>query len=410
MGRKDNNCGTGRMNSKATILRTLTAATINSSRFRRICLILGVASVTAMQGCSVLPGMFILPGKAPTVMESPTEPATVSYELIKVTPMLVRDLNNKASARLLNKNSPIDFGKSDSFPYRLGPQDALRIFVWGNPDLTPINTTLSSTNVASTPAGRTIDENGNIFFPMVGTIRASGLTVSQFRESLSRRLSKFIKDPQVEVDVAGFRSQKVFISGQIRNPGIIPITDQPMTLVDAIGLAGGATDNSDLYSVVLTRGKVSATINVDKLYFNGDLSSNIYMTNGDIISIPDRMMRKVFVLGEVGNSIGSNQARSYVMRRGSMTLTEVLADAGGASPFSSASNEIYVMRLDENGKPLVYMLDAVDPTALMLAEQFPIQPRDLVFVNPTGPTMIGRFIGQFLPLIQTVNTAATTPF
>ena len=98
------------------------------------------------------------------------------------------------------------------------------------------------------------------------------------------------------------------------------------------------------------------------------------------------------------------------MRRGRMSLTEVLADAGGASPFSAASNEIYVMRTDVSGKPMVYMLDAAQPQALLLAEQFPIEPRDVIFVNPTGPTMIGRFIGQFLPLIQTVTTAKSTPF
>ena len=98
------------------------------------------------------------------------------------------------------------------------------------------------------------------------------------------------------------------------------------------------------------------------------------------------------------------------MRRGNMTLTEVLSDAGGVSPFSGAANEVYVLRADGSGKPIVYLLDATQPQALVLAEKFPIKPRDVVFVNPTGPTMIGRFIGQFLPLIQSVNTAANTPF
>lgn len=365
----------------------------------------------ALQGCSVLPGMFVLSDKQPEIKESPDSPPSNDYRLIKVTPKLLKELQVEDKERsAATSNGVFSLTKSSSYPYRLGPQDALRIFVWNNPDLTPITTNITTTNVAATPAGRTIDEQGNIFFPMVGVVRAAGMTISEFRVALTRRLSKYIKDPQVEVDVAGFRSQKVFISGQVKTPGIVPITDQPLTLTDALGLAGGATDASDLYSVVVTRGNTSVSINVDRLYYNGDLAANILLQNGDIITVPDRMMRKVFVLGEVGNSLGTNQARSYVMRRGSMTLTEVLSDAGGANPFSAAGNEVYVIRADESGKPVVYLLDALQPQALVMAEQFPIRPRDVIFVNPTGPIMIGRFIGQFLPLLQTVNSAAATPF
>ena len=377
---------------------------------RQLSAVMILCSVGLIQGCSLLPGMYVVPGKAPIVKASPDEPADVDYTLMRVTPMLIRELNESATSSAVVAGKLGSLPKATSYPYRLGSQDVLRIFVWGNPDLTPVTTNVTNTNVASTPSGRTVDDNGDVFFPLVGTVHASGLTVSQFRTALSKRLAKFIKDPQVEVDVAGFRSQKVFVSGQVKTPGVIPITDQPMLLTDAIGLAGGANDNSDLYGVVLTRGSSSITVDMDRLYYDGDLSANLMLQNGDVISVPDRAMRKVFVLGEVGNAVGVNQARSFVMRRGNMTLTEVLSDAGGVSPFSGAANEVYVLRADGSGKPIVYLLDATQPQALVLAEKFPIKPRDVVFVNPTGPTMIGRFIGQFLPLIQSVNTAANTPF
>lgn len=400
--------GNGLMKSSAATPRS-SGFNLCQYHLRGVVFVLTVGATMLLGGCSLLPGMFVVPGKQPIVTESPEEPASVDYTLLKITPMLVRELIDEHKGRSQGNNK-LPFSTSDSYPYRLGPQDALRIFVWGNPDLTPISTNVTTTNVATTPAGRTIDEQGNIFFPLVGTIKASGLTVSQFRAALSKSLSRYIKDPQVEVDVAGFRSQKVFVSGQVKNPGVVPITDQPLRVTDALGLAGGATDNSDLYGVVLTRGKVSTIINVDRLYYNGDLSSNILLQNGDIITVPDRSMRKVFVLGEVGNASGVNQARSYIMRRGNMTLTEVISDAGGPSPFSSAANEIYVMRAGKDGKPVVYVLDSLQPQALVLAEQFPIEPRDVIFVNPTGLTMVGRFIGQFLPIVQSVSTAATTPF
>ena len=381
-----------------------------ASPIRTVGLALVAGTLLSLGGCSILPGMFVVPTKPAVVTESAEEPAKVDYSLLKVTPMLVRQLNDEARAAEAASNKPAGLPTATSTPYRIGKQDVLRIFVWGNPDLTPVTTSVTSSNMASTPAGRVVDEHGDIFFPMVGSVHAEGLTISEFRTVLTKRLSRFIIDPQIDLDVAAFRSQKIFVTGQVRNPGIVPITDQPMRLLDALGLVGGPNDNSDLYAVVLTRGKVSVTVNVDKLYYNGDLSANVPMQNGDVVTVPDRMMRKVFILGEVGNSVGANQARSYVMRRGNMTLTEVLSDAGGLSPFSAAANEVYVMRLDRDGKPIVYQLDASQPQALLLAERFPIHPRDVVFVNPTAPVILGRFVGQFLPLVQAANTTVATPF
>ena len=381
-----------------------------ASLVRTTAFLCGLSALLLAGGCSLLPGTFVVPSKPAKVIESPEVPATVDYTLLKITPLLMQQLQAETKATQLALKKPAALPKATSFPYRLGKQDVLRIFVWGNPDLTPLNTTVTTTSTASTPAGRVIDEHGDIFFPMVGTIRAEGLTVSEFRKVLTKRLSKFVIDPQIDVDVAAFRSQKIYVSGQVRNPGIVPVTDQPTTLTNVLGQAGGPTENGDLYSVILTRGKVSITLNVDRLYYDGNLAADLTLQHGDLLTVPEKAARKVFVLGEVGNQVGSNQARSYVMRRGTMTLTEVISDAGGLSPFSAAANEVYVMRLDKAGKPVVYQLDASQPQALLMAEQFQIQPRDLVFVNPTGPILLGRFIAQFLPLLQSANVANSTPF
>ncbi len=369
-----------------------------------------MAGTLILQSCAWYPGMIAAYGKQAEVKESPEDPVNVDYDLVKVTPLLVKELveQTNASDRAIKGPGPLPL--ANSYPYRIGPQDVLRIFVWGNPDLTPVTSSVTATSMGTTPSGRVVDQNGNIFFPFVGSIRAAGLTIPEFRERLTKALSKYIKDPQLEVDVANFRSQRVFVSGEVKTPGVIPVTDQPLRITDAIGQSGGATPNSDLYDVVLTRNKSSVRVNLDRLYYHGDLDANVLLQHGDVISVPDRSFRKVYVLGEVGNASGVNQARSYVMRRGRMSLTEMLADAGGLSPFSSSANQVYLMRLNSEGKPVVYLLDASDPQALLMADQFPVQPRDLIFVNPTTPTMIGRFIGQFLPIISTANTVGNSPF
>ena len=376
-------------------------------RYRALTVVLLVFSLSA---CTLLPGMSARYFKQPVVEESPEEPATQDYTLVLITPKLIKDMAAERTAHEKKFIGTGPFKNPADASYKLGANDVLRIFVWGNPDLSPVVTTMTTGNVASTPAGRTINERGEIFFPMVGNIKATGLTIPQFRESLTRQLSKYIKDPQVEVDVSGFRSQKVFLSGEVKVPGVVPITDVTLRLTDAIGVSGGLTNEADLYNAVLTRGKVSSQINLDRIYYGGDLSANLILQNGDVLSIPDRQFRKVFILGEVGTAAGINQSRSYVMRRGRMSLAEVISDAGGLNPFSSAAGKVYLMRADSNGEPIIYQLDASRPQSLIMAEQFTIQPRDVLYVSPTDITEFGRFIGQFFPLTSATQSVANTPF
>lgn len=375
-------------------------------------LAVGFILVVCLEGCTFLPGMTAHYYKSAIVEESPESPNTLDYTLVAVTPLLVQKMMAEQLEIKSKEVGPGPFGNAEPTPYRLGNFDVLRIFVWGNPDLSPVLNMAGSAGVASTPVGRNINDKGDLFFPLVGTIHASGLTISEFREELTRRLSKYIKDPQIDVDVSAFRSQKVYVTGEVRSNAYLQITDQPMRILDAIGQAGGLTPTADMYTVNLTRGKTSAQIDLERAYYGGDTSANVLLQGGDILSIPDNQNRKVFILGEFGNSAGINNARSYLLRRGRVSLAEVIGDAGGLNPFTAAAGKVFVMRADQNGEPLIYQLNARDPASLIMAEKFLIKPRDVVYVSPTDITEFGRFIAQFFPLtsgVATVNSTINTP-
>ena len=253
-----------------------------------------------------------------------------------------------------------------------------------------------ATNNSVPVSGRVVDEKGDIYFPFVGLIKAAGLTVSQFRVNLEQKLAKYIKTPQVEVEVASYRSQKVFVAGEVKTPGVMMITDQPMRITDAIGFAGGFTPEADNYSVVLTRKQLSFPIDLDALYYAGDIRLNLQLQEGDILTIPNNQSRKIYLLGEVGNSQNTTAAKSYILRRGHVSLAEVIMDAGGVNPNSADASEIYVMRFDEaNNTAKIFKLDAKDPFSMAIAERFPVYPNDAVFVAPTDFTQFGRVIRQF---------------
>ena len=367
---------------------------------RSVVLCVCLFALTGLQGCA-LPGMYAKFQNAVPEDAEGDEAAAPDYTVLKITPKLVGELATASRELATQEAAPLPFPTENVQAYKLGAQDVLSILVWGQPDLSPATTSASGgTGVAT--AGRLIDFNGDLYFPLVGYIRAAGLTVSEFREALTRQLSKFVKNPQIDVNVASYRSQRVFVSGEVHAPGVVSVTDAPLRIVDALAQVGGPSPDADISAVLLTRGKTSATINLEKLYYAGDTSANILLRAGDVLTVPDRQYRKVFVLGEVG--VGAGGGRSLQMRRSRMTLAEILTEAGGPSATNSAAGEVYLMRADQNGKPLVYQLDAREPQSLLLAEQFTVQPRDVIYVNPTGLTRLGRFVVQFFPYTQAANS------
>lgn len=284
------------------------------------------------------------------------------------------------------------------YEYKIGVGDVIRINVWGNPDFNMFGGatggsggggTISNAPPASA-AGRIVEENGRLYFPFVGDMQAAGLTIREIRQKATRALSAYIKDPQLDVQVMSFRSQRVFLNGEVKTPGVYPITDVPMRISDLIGTAGGTSLEADINSVTLTRDKKTYSLDLYDFYYEGRTGENILLKAGDVVNVADRQSRKVFVMGEV------LKPGSQVMRRGKVSLTEAIMDAGGVNQLTVAAGRVYVLRADENGAPLLYQLDASQPEAMVMGSQFILKPRDYVFVNPTDLTIIGRTFAQLL--------------
>ena len=110
--------------------------------------------------------------------------------------------------------------------YLIGPQDVLTVTVWDSPDL----------------SGKfTVETDGSFTFPLIGRVKAGGLTLRQFEAELKKKLADgYFKNPQVSVAVETYRSQRIFIVGEVRNPGTYPLTGD-MTLIEAIARAGSTT-------------------------------------------------------------------------------------------------------------------------------------------------------------------------
>ncbi|WP_237172963.1 polysaccharide biosynthesis/export family protein [Paracandidimonas lactea] len=306
------------------------------------------------------------------------------------------------------------FGKPKT--YRIGPGDIVNIVVWGHPELamTPAtsNRSTGSSSQADVGNGYNVNADGTVQYPFIGAVQLAGLTESEARAKLTRLLSKYVQNPQITVRVQAYRHLRIYVDGEVRAPGLQVMDDIPMTLPEAINRAGGFTPQADRSAIVLTRKDKTVEINIPRLTRLGVNPSRIMLNNGDLVRVVNRNESKVFVLGEV------MAPGALDMRDGRLTLTEALGEAAGVSPYTSEPSQIYVIRKPPapSGKELavtdakVFHLNANSPSAFLLANEFQLQPRDVVFVDPAPVVRWQRVISNITPSYDSlfINTHNST--
>lgn len=358
---------------------------------RSIVLILLV--VASLSGCMLFPGTRVSES-LPALREEMELPNGATALIQPITGALVR----RQSAR--STDAPDESGRVrtgsetlEDYTYRIGPRDILEITVWGHPELSFSRTDTGD----SARIEHTVDANGCLFYPYIGRVSVEGLTVVQIRERLTEALSDYITDPQLDVRVSAYRNKQAFIVGEVARPGSQPITDEPLTVLSAVNAAGGVTENADLRNVTLARVGETTRIDLEDLYGKGDLSGNRMLRNGDVLYIPDRSELRVFLLGEVSTP------GMIDIGRGRLSLAEALAEAGGFNLATANPGRVYVFR-GTSQRPEVYHLNMRFADAMILADEFTLLPRDVVYVDTAGLARWNRaVVSQIAPTIGQIG-------
>lgn len=281
-------------------------------------------------------------------------------------------------------------------PYSIESGDMLSIIVWDHPEFggAAVQGVSASTGLENRSPGNSaqfvVDHNGLIQFPFVGQLKLAGLTEEGARNLLATRLAHYVNKPNVTLNIQSYRSKRIYVDGEVKVPGVLPITDIPMTLVEAINRAGGFLPAADQSQIALSRGNINHRINIPEMVQRGINPADVMLKHGDIIRVRSREESKVFVSGEV---IGP---RSLAMHNGRLSLSEALGESGGINPISGDSRQVYVVRR-AGTVPLVFRLDAYNSSALAMAEGFELEPKDIIYVAATPLTNWQRTISQLLP-------------
>jgi len=255
---------------------------------------------------------------------------------------------NLSMAKTLKKGMPSE--------YLLGPEDTVQITVFCHDELS-METTIGPT--------------GKISYYLIGDIQAAGLTPFELRDEIREQLLEFLRKPEVVVRVTEPRSRKVFILGQVKNPGVYPMRSE-LTLLEGISAAGGVTPDAHLSGAYVVREGKILVVNFFELIEKGNTEENIPLMVGDVIYVPDNKDQKVFVLGEVNK-------QSAIPTSDRMTLFEAIAEAGG---FTHDANKksILVMR-GSLSEPDIMKIDAGH---MDLARNIPLERGDIIYVPSSG--------------------------
>ena len=273
--------------------------------------------------------------------------------------------------------------------YRISQGDILAINLVGYPDM---NIASSGNSNSPASAGYPVDQQGFVQFPLVGRVKAAGLSVPQFTASLQSQLQRYLKYSDPQVKIINYRGNKFFIDGEVRQPGEFNIADAPVSLYGAISMAGGATPEGDSNNVVLMRRGTRYELGLRDLQNMGLSANQIYLQDGDSIHINRLDRNQVYVLGEFG------EIKPLEIPDHGITLTQVIGQSKGLNPSTANAAKIYVVR--DHGSASytdIYYVNLQTVTNLALANRFEMHPNDIVYVDPTGLTRWNRFINSILP-------------
>ena len=341
-----------------------------------------------------------------------SNPKTIKYEAVVLPelsnkPILVEDLNIQLIDSLVEKNNlniPVELVSYKPGPYKIGVGDKLLIYVYGETER--LSSVIAFGKAINPIYEKYVRDDGTIFYPNAGVLKVDGKTVEEVRKDLTSKLSVVLNNPQIDVSITEYNSQKIIVSGVFQSPGSYFIETVPKTLAQVVSSANPFEDRNanmiqgDLTSLKLTRDGSIYDIDYEYLSRNSQLLNNIYLKDGDVIHLSDSSLKNVFVLGE------AQEPKTIRLNRRNLPLSSVLGQAKGLDNAYAKNSSVYIFRpSDADNQPRIFRIDMTSPSGYLLADKFEVNSRDIVYIGTKNVTIWSRIFKQLIPITTLINSA-----
>jgi polysaccharide export outer membrane protein len=193
--------------------------------------------------------------------------------------------------------------------------------------------------------------------------------------------------------VLSYQGQRFSVQGNVMKGGQFALSDQPVSVYAALGMAGGVnTQFGDNTSITLVRQGQTYNLNSIELEKSGYSLHRLLIQPDDTIYVNSRENQKIYVMGESG------QNKPVQLRDQGMTLSDALGESLGINPFSASRSKIYVVRSSPNNPMTeIYHLDLTSIGDFGLANQFKMRSNDIIYVDASGLARWQRVVNQVIP-------------
>ena len=339
----------------------------------------------ALAGCGYLPTAGPTAGE---VVDQGVQDNQTRYDVVDVNASVVATLLAQPAESFQRR-----FGKNGKPPApKIGIGDTISVSIWeaaggGLFGASPIDHVTAGSRSVTIPE-QVVARDGAITVPFAGRVPVAGRSLVEVQHMIEQRLAEKAIEPQVIVTIAKSVTNAATVSGEVVNGARVPLSVNGDHLLDVIALAGGA--KSAVYDtfVRLSRNGVTATIPMERLV--SDPAENIYAEPGDVLTLV-RVPQTFSVLG----ATGQNTQLTFSAER--ITLVEALAKAGGLQDLRSDPAGVFLFRFEpqavvaalnapqlstgpDKSSPVVYRLDMSDANTYFLAQRFPVEDKDIIYV------------------------------
>ena len=334
--------------------------------------------------------------------------ANSNIQIIEVTDAVARRVLAAQEASLFSRR----LGDAPPVGTIIGPGDTLELTIWEAPPavLFGSSATFSGGELASalgSPVGQSsaipsmmVGDDGDIRVPFAGSIQAAGRTPRQVEQEIRSRLSRKAHDPQVAVRIASNVNSNVAVVGEVVTNRHVPLTPRGERLLDVIASAGGVKQPIDKTTIQITRGDTVAFLPLQAVI--SDPAQNIRLAADDVVTA----LYKPFSFTALGQT---TQSAEIPFESTGLSLAQALGRVGGLKDDRADIRGAFIFRLEHpaaldpataavarrtpDGRiPVIYRIDMSNPATFFVAQSFPMQDKDVLYVSRAPLADLQRFV------------------